>query len=160
ARAASATSTSSGCATTASGSTPSTPTSCSASSSACTRTRNSKGRASGSPACGGSCRVTTDAAGPRAHPAKALWSTFHCRRRKRMSNCIEILIVEDDPGDALLAHEVLTELKLIERSLVLNSAEEAIEFLRSLGRYADRAPGLPNVILLDLKMPGMDGFEL
>lgn len=77
-----------------------------------------------------------------------------------MSTCIEIVIVEDDPGDTLLALEVLNELELNERSVVLNSAEDAMDFLRSQGRYANRPPGLPQVILLDLKMPGMDGFAL
>jgi two-component system, response regulator len=77
-----------------------------------------------------------------------------------MSNCIEILIVEDDPGDTLLALEVLSELSLNERSLVLSSAEEAMDFLRARGRYTNRDPGFPQVILLDLKMPGMDGFAL
>ena len=76
------------------------------------------------------------------------------------SNCIEFLIVEDDPGDALLAHEVLAELALKEHSVVLGSGEEAMDFLHARGRYADRAPGLPRVIMLDLKMPGMDGFAL
>ena len=77
-----------------------------------------------------------------------------------MSNCIEILIVEDDPGDTLLAHEVLNELHLNQCSVVLNSAEEAMDFLLSRGRYSNRDPGLPQVILVDLKMPGMDGFAL
>ena len=77
-----------------------------------------------------------------------------------MSNRIDFLIVEDDPGDALLAHEVLNELALNERSVVLGSAEEAMDFLRLRGRHANRPPGQPRVILLDLKMPGMDGFAL
>ena len=77
-----------------------------------------------------------------------------------MNQCIDILIVEDDPGDTLLALEVLSELELDACSLVLNSAEEAMEFLRAQGRHSNRGPGLPHVILVDLKMPGMDGFAL
>ena len=77
-----------------------------------------------------------------------------------MSYCIDILIVEDDPGDIRLALEVLSELEMRNRCMVLSSAEEALDYLRSLGPFAGRAPGLPRAILADLKMPRVDGFEL
>jgi len=44
--------------------------------------------------------------------------------------------------------------------MVLSSAEDALDYLRSRGRFAGRAPGLPRAILADLKMPRVDGFEL
>lgn len=43
---------------------------------------------------------------------------------------------------------------------VVEDGEEALEFMQRRGRYADRAPGNPAVILLDLKMPKVDGLEL
>ncbi len=77
-----------------------------------------------------------------------------------MNSCIDLLIVEDDPGDIRLALEVLSELEMSGQSMVLSSAEEALDYLRSVGRYAGRKPGLPRAILADLKMPRVDGFDL
>jgi CheY-like chemotaxis protein len=76
-----------------------------------------------------------------------------------MNTCTEILLVEDDPGDVRLALEVLRELHMAERCVVVNDGEEAIDFLHARGAYSQRAPGVPRVIVLDLKMPRVDGFE-
>jgi CheY-like chemotaxis protein len=77
-----------------------------------------------------------------------------------MSTAIDILLVEDDPGDVYLALAVFRALQMAERCVVVNDGEDAMDFLRSSGRFSQRAPGLPRLILLDLKMPRMNGFEL
>jgi CheY-like chemotaxis protein len=77
-----------------------------------------------------------------------------------MSEQVDILLVEDDPGDARLALAVLRTVELANRTVVVNDGQEALDFLHSRGRYRDRAPGHPALILLDLKMPRVDGFDL
>lgn len=74
------------------------------------------------------------------------------------SRPIEILMVEDNPGDILLTREAMKEAKLRNRLNIANDGVEAMEFLRRQGRYAD-APR-PDLILLDLNLPRMDGREV
>ncbi|HEX2619717.1 MAG TPA: response regulator [Phototrophicaceae bacterium] len=71
---------------------------------------------------------------------------------------IEILLVEDNPGDARLTREALKDSKMNNNLSVVEDGVEAIEFLRRIGQYAD-APR-PDIILLDLNLPRKDGREV
>lgn len=71
---------------------------------------------------------------------------------------IDILLVEDSPGDADLAREALEGAKVRNNLHLATDGEEAMAFLRRQGRYAN-APR-PGVILLDLNLPKKDGREV
>jgi CheY-like chemotaxis protein len=73
-------------------------------------------------------------------------------------NPIEILLVEDSPGDVRLTREALSEAKVSNNLAVARDGVEALEYLRREGPHADAAR--PDIILLDLNMPRMDGREL
>ncbi len=68
---------------------------------------------------------------------------------------IEILLVEDNPGDVRLTEEAMREAKMRNRLHVVEDGVEAMAFLRREGRFAD-APR-PDLILLDLNLPRKDG---
>ncbi len=74
------------------------------------------------------------------------------------SDPIEILLVEDNPGDVRLTVEALKEGKLRNRLSVVVDGEQALAFLRREDGYAD-APR-PDLILLDLNLPRKDGREV
>ena len=71
---------------------------------------------------------------------------------------IEILLVEDSPGDVRLIQEVLKEGKVRINLQVAEDGAEAMDFLRRKGRHADAIR--PDVILLDLNLPKKDGREV
>ena len=73
-------------------------------------------------------------------------------------NQIEILLVEDSPGDARLTQEAMADAKIRNRISVVNDGLEALAFLQQEGQY-EGAPR-PDLILLDLNMPRMDGREV
>lgn len=71
---------------------------------------------------------------------------------------VEILLVEDSPGDVRLTKEALKDSKLYNNLNVVPDGVEAIAFLRREGNYAN-APR-PDLILLDLNLPRMDGRQV
>lgn len=71
---------------------------------------------------------------------------------------IEILLVEDNPGDSRLTRETLKETKIINKLCVVEDGEKALAYLRRQGPYAS-APR-PDLILLDLNLPKIGGREV
>jgi CheY-like chemotaxis protein len=71
---------------------------------------------------------------------------------------LNVLLVEDDPGDALMVREALAEGELPVQVHVVNDGDQALRFLRHQGEHAE-APR-PGLILLDLNLPGLDGRDL
>ncbi len=71
---------------------------------------------------------------------------------------IEILLVEDNPGDVRLTQEAVREAEIRNTLNVVNDGEQAIAYVRRQGEYADRPR--PDLILLDLNLPRKDGREV
>lgn len=72
-----------------------------------------------------------------------------------------ILLVEDNKMDVALTLDAFREAHLINKIQVAHNGEEALQYLFGEGEFADRkAYPMPSIVLLDLKMPGIDGFEV
>lgn len=71
-----------------------------------------------------------------------------------------ILFAEDNENDIELTLSALEENKLVNKVDVVRDGEEALDYLYYRGQYADRPKGNPIVVLLDLKMPKVDGLEV
>ena len=71
---------------------------------------------------------------------------------------IEVLLVEDDPGDVMMTREAFQDYKLHNELHVVSDGAEAMAFLRQEGEYAGRPR--PDLVLLDLNLPRMDGRQV
>jgi len=75
-------------------------------------------------------------------------------------NEVEILLVEDNPNDAELTIRALKKSNLANNIVHVVDGEEALNFIFCRGNYSDNKHCLPKVILLDLKLPKVDGLEV
>jgi two-component system response regulator len=73
---------------------------------------------------------------------------------------VEILLVEDNPLDAELTIRALKKGGLANKLLWLKDGAQALDYVFRRGQYADRDDVLPRLVLLDLKMPRVDGIEV
>ncbi|MCI2263156.1 response regulator [Xanthomonas indica] len=71
-----------------------------------------------------------------------------------------ILLAEDSPADAEMAVDALRDARLANPIVHVEDGVEAMDYLLRRGAYADREEGLPAVLLLDIKMPRLDGLEV
>lgn len=72
-----------------------------------------------------------------------------------------ILLVEDNDDDVELTRRAFARSNLISKLVVVRDGQEALDYLAATGAYADRDPTvLPNVVLLDLKLPKINGLEV
>ncbi|MBN2531575.1 MAG: response regulator [Spirochaetales bacterium] len=79
-------------------------------------------------------------------------------RTRQGGKAVEILLVEDHPGDIRLTVEALKEINLPNNMSVVNDGTEALAFLKQEGKY-EKSPR-PDIILLDLMLPRMTGHEV
>ena len=76
-------------------------------------------------------------------------------------NAIEILLVEDNPNDVELTLRALTKKNIINPVHVVGDGAEALDYIYARGKYQDRDfTNKPKVVLLDLKLPKVDGLEV
>ena len=77
-----------------------------------------------------------------------------------MSSLKRILLVEDSPRDAELVLTALAEHHLANEVVHVRDGADAMDYLYRRGKFTDRSTGEPAVVLLDLKMPRVDGLEV
>src|SRR5579862_2416367 len=113
------------------------------------------------PSCSGSLIVMAAACGPKPNSTRA--QLFHLLLNEEIAmseNSVEILLVEDNPNDEMLALHAFKKHNLANKVHVVRDGAEALEFIFCTGAYAKRHFANPRVILLDKKLPMVDGMEV
>ena len=77
-----------------------------------------------------------------------------------LENGVEILLVEDNPNDEMLALHAFSRQNIANNVYVVRDGAEALEYIFCTGAYSHRSIENPKVILLDLKLPLVDGIEV
>jgi len=77
-----------------------------------------------------------------------------------MNSAKKILLAEDSPQDAEMTMEALSSYHLSNNVMLVGDGEEALDYLYCRGKFAGRSDGNPLLVLLDLKMPKVDGLEV
>lgn len=77
-----------------------------------------------------------------------------------MNKLKTILLAEDNPHDLELTIEALADHKIANEVIAVSDGVEAMEYLNCEGKYKNRKTGNPAVLMLDIKMPRMDGIEV
>jgi two-component system response regulator len=77
-----------------------------------------------------------------------------------MASVGPILLVEDNPDHAELTTDAIRQGKTANPCAWVEDAEAGLDYLYCRGAYADRQPGHPALVLLDLRLPGMDGLDM
>src|SRR5437762_4684577 len=77
-----------------------------------------------------------------------------------MTELKRIVLAEDNPNDVELTLAALSEINLANEVVVVRDGAEALDYLYRRNAYADRSPGSPAVLLLDLKIPKIDGLDV
>jgi two-component system, response regulator len=85
---------------------------------------------------------------------------FLSEEQSMVENSVEILLVEDNPNDEMLALHAFKKHNLANKVHVVRDGAEALEFIFCTGAYAQRHFENPRVILLDKKLPLVDGMEV
>jgi two-component system, chemotaxis family, response regulator Rcp1 len=75
-----------------------------------------------------------------------------------MKQPVQILLVEDNEGDVILAKEALKESELLNEISVAKDGQEAMDFLYKRGKFIDACT--PDLVLLDINLPRIDGMEV
>jgi CheY-like chemotaxis protein len=100
--------------------------------------------------------------GPKPNWTGAPLSFFPCQQEGKMTGfeSVEILLVEDNPTDAELTMRALRKKNLANNLVWVKDGVEALDFIFCKGQYRDRINGTPKLIMLDLKLPKIDGIEV
>ncbi|PMS22014.1 response regulator [Trinickia dabaoshanensis] len=73
---------------------------------------------------------------------------------------VHILLVEDSPTDVMLTREAMEQYKVLNPLDIVEDGVDAMDYLKGRGKYADREPARPGLIILDLNLPRMSGREV